>query len=288
MKNALDSSYAGGDAFLAKFAGDGKLLFSTYIGGSGADEIFAIVVKVDNDVFLAGDTYSSDFGLQRLAEETERLHRRLHRPPQRRRRPLYWLSYIGARPGATRALGVTVDGSGSPYVVGYTSAKNSPTTEHAVQPNFTGGFRDAFLLKLTPDGSAAQYLTYIGGSSTQSGPRMKPPPPRLHGLVYVAGATSVSTDLNSTRPVQDGYKGAQDGWVARLDIEAGKVVSSTFSRGAKSDNLLGIALGPGETSLSSAKAFPRTSASRHPPEDLRRRRRHHPSPTLGTLGWPRH
>ena len=177
MKNALDSSYAGGDAFLAKFAGDGKLLFSTYIGGSGADEIFAIAVGPDNDVFLAGDTYSSDFGTpdawqKKLSGSTDGFIARLSAAGDQ----LYWLSYIGARPGATRALGVTVDGSGSPYIVGYTSAKNFPTTEHAVQPNFTGGFRDAFLLKLTPDGSAAQYLTYIGGSfSGQSDPDEPPP-----------------------------------------------------------------------------------------------------------------
>ncbi|HLK68006.1 MAG TPA: SBBP repeat-containing protein [Bryobacteraceae bacterium] len=52
---------AGGDAFVAKFASDGTLVFSTLIGGSGSDVPSLIAVDASNSVYVAGSTSSPDF-----------------------------------------------------------------------------------------------------------------------------------------------------------------------------------------------------------------------------------
>jgi uncharacterized protein (TIGR03437 family) len=53
----------GGDAFVAKFASDGTLLFSTLLGGSGADVPSLIAVDSSGSVYVSGTTTSHDFPL---------------------------------------------------------------------------------------------------------------------------------------------------------------------------------------------------------------------------------
>ena len=53
----------GGDAFVAKFAPDGTLVFSTLLGGSGSDIPLLISVDASGSVYVAGYTNSSDFPL---------------------------------------------------------------------------------------------------------------------------------------------------------------------------------------------------------------------------------
>jgi len=63
---AIQSSFGGGagDVFLTKVNGDGKTLaYSTYLGGSAEDYGVAIAVDGGNNVYLTGDTGSTDFPL---------------------------------------------------------------------------------------------------------------------------------------------------------------------------------------------------------------------------------
>jgi len=61
--NAYDSSLGGGrDAFVFKLnaAGNG-LLYSTYVGGSGADEGHSIAIDTSGNAYVTGETWSTDF-----------------------------------------------------------------------------------------------------------------------------------------------------------------------------------------------------------------------------------
>jgi hypothetical protein len=70
MADAVQGSYGGGasDGCIAKLSSDGaKLLFSTYIGGSGMDQIWDI--KVDGGgVYVFGQTNSSNFPTANAAQ----------------------------------------------------------------------------------------------------------------------------------------------------------------------------------------------------------------------------
>jgi hypothetical protein len=59
----VDSSWNGsGDGFLAKLMPDGsRLVYSTYLGGSGGDFLASVVVNAEGTAWVAGGTFSSDF-----------------------------------------------------------------------------------------------------------------------------------------------------------------------------------------------------------------------------------
>src|SRR5262249_21682424 len=66
--------------------------------------------------------------------------------------------------------GVAVDGKGAAYVVGQTHSGNFPTTPGAFDTSFNGGgYGDAFVAKLSTDGHALVYGTYLGGSGDDEG-----------------------------------------------------------------------------------------------------------------------
>src|SRR4029078_6870630 len=68
--NAFQKSYGGGafDAYVAKFSASGKLLSSTYLGGSGADAGGQIALDTTGNIYYTGTTNSPDFPTLRPLE----------------------------------------------------------------------------------------------------------------------------------------------------------------------------------------------------------------------------
>src|SRR5256885_12148960 len=58
--------------------------------------------------------------------------------------------------------------SGNVYVTGRTASPDFPVV-NALQASFRGGDYDAFVAKLSPDGGALLYSTYLGGAASDSG-----------------------------------------------------------------------------------------------------------------------
>ena len=64
--DAYNTSFDGGssDIFITKLSPTGNdLIYSTYLGGSGADSGFSIAVDPHNNTYLTGKTSSTDFPL---------------------------------------------------------------------------------------------------------------------------------------------------------------------------------------------------------------------------------
>jgi hypothetical protein len=62
VSNALQTQYAGGtDGFVAEFDPNGTLLRSTYLGGAGNDQVFALIPQDDGSVIVTGISSSNDF-----------------------------------------------------------------------------------------------------------------------------------------------------------------------------------------------------------------------------------
>ncbi len=101
----------------------------------------------------------------------------------------------------------------------------------SVQPFFGGGDKDAFVIKIDPDGTSLVYITYIGGSGTDEGTGLVID---KEGSAYVVGGTN-SKDF----PVKNGYRdaisGGYDAWVAKLQPDGRDFVYSTFLGGEKDD-----------------------------------------------------
>jgi hypothetical protein len=249
VQNAFQpNTGGGGDAFVAKFTPDYKLAWSSWFGGPGADEIFGIGLGPDDSVFVTGETYSQNLATEGAWQTKLYGVSGFVAKIRPRGESVEWCTYVGGRPGYTRTQAIVVDAAGSAWVGGHTSVKEMPTTEHAVQPVFAGGFRDALLLKLTADGSAAEYLSYLGGASNgKTDPDETITALRLdsHGHVYILGETQ-APDFGVARALQGTQAGAEDVFLTRFDPLNTRIVSSTFWGGSKGDQAPALALGPGE------------------------------------------
>lgn len=251
VKNALQPAMAGGgqDGFVAKYTADYQLAWATYLGGTdGTDNIFAIAVGPDGGVYVTGETMSPGLPTPNAWMKTQGSYSSYLAKLSPAGDKIEYYTYIGFKGGYTRAQALAIDAQGRALVSGYTSSKQLPVTENALQKEFAGGFRDAFLLRLSADGSAADYLSYIGGRfNGQTDPDETAPALAIdtHGHVYVGGQTS-SSDFLRSRALQDNAGGVEDAWLLRLDIDNSRVIFSTLFGGAKKDTLLGLALGPGE------------------------------------------
>src|SRR5262249_58471749 len=133
---------------------------------------------------------------------------------------------------------------------------------------------DAFVARLSADGSALVYATYLGGSGTDSGSGITVDPST--GDALVTGWTS-STDFPTANPLQPTNHGLDDAFVARLRADGSALVyRSEVGRGGK-DEGYGIAVDPttGEalvTGSTSSTDFP-TANPLQPNDDGPRQRR---------------
>jgi hypothetical protein len=251
VKNALEPQMSGGgqDAFIAKFTPDYKLAYSTYFGGVGhTDVINAIAIGPDDSLYVTGETMSPGMATEKAWNKTAYSYSSFVSRLTPEGDAVKYATYIGWKGGYTTATAIAVDASGRVYVGGNTTSKQVATTDNALQKSYAGGLRDAFLVRLSEDFSTADYVSYLGGSS--SGPA--DPDESItalaidaHGFVHMAGHTN-SKDFPGKRALQADQAGSFDAFVLRLDLENQDVISATFWGGTKKDENVSLALGPGE------------------------------------------
>jgi Beta-propeller repeat len=166
--NAFQSSYGGGvsDGFFAELnAAGSQLVYATYLGGTGDDTAYAVALDPAANVYLTGQTQSSNFpllqALQATYGEGDAFVVKLNASSQ-----VLYSTYLGGT-GSSTGTGIAADAGGNAYVAGYTIAPDFPVTFGAYQPSNHGSY-DAFVAKLSADGSAILSATYFGGSGAES------------------------------------------------------------------------------------------------------------------------
>lgn len=251
VKDALQPQMGGGgqDAFIVKYTPDYKMAYATYFGGtSGTDNIYAIATGLDDALYVTGETMSPGLATPGayvpLHQSFSSFLAKISPAGDR----IEYFTYLAWRGGYTTARALAVDGLGRAHVAGFTTSKELKVTPNAIQPAFAGGLRDAFLLRMNPEGTDAEVLTYLGGSTrgtTDPDETANSIHIDAHGHVYVTGETS-SPDFPGRRVVQPAHGGVQDAYLMRLDLDANQIIYSTFWGGGKKDAGLALALGPGE------------------------------------------
>src|SRR5262249_10853712 len=104
------------------------------------------------------------------------------------------------------------------------------------------GVNNVFVARLSADGSALVYSTYLGGSSDDYGHGIAVDP--TTGDALVTGWTS-SANFPTANPLQPNYGGgAYDAFVARLSADGSALVYSTYLGGSANDGGEGIAVDP--------------------------------------------
>ncbi|MFC1551921.1 SBBP repeat-containing protein [Candidatus Latescibacterota bacterium] len=163
--DAYCKEHSGGwrDGFIAKLSTDGSSLeYSTYIGGSGSDGVYNIVIE-ENNIYVLGSTSSPDFPTTPDAYDTEYSYwdcfvTKLNAAGTK----LLYSTYLGSGT-IGGANNLAIDKKGCAFIAGSTYSLDFPTTPDAYDPD-SNGLYDVYVAKLNSSGSDLEYSTYFGGS----------------------------------------------------------------------------------------------------------------------------
>jgi hypothetical protein len=261
------------DAFVAELnpSGDG-LIYSTYLGGTGGSTTSSgIALDSSGDAYVAGWTYSSAFPTANAAEPTflgsggssDGFVTKLN--PQGS--ALLFSTFVG---GSGLSIGgggrsgdavfaLALDPSGNAYVTGTVSSTDFPTVNpFQARP---AGFEDAFVTKVSADGSAFLYSSYLGGapSAAGGGNQGYGIAADANGEAYVVGFTS-TTDFPTVNALQPTSRGPSDAFVTKVSPQGNSLVFSTYLGGTGTESAEGVALDSAGnayiTGLTSSSDFP--------------------------------
>ncbi|NOZ29074.1 MAG: DUF11 domain-containing protein [Chloroflexi bacterium] len=269
VKNAFQpGSVPGADAFITKLdSGSGALLYSTYLGGQGAESGEGVYAD-GNAVYVTGYTNSVDFpitngafqgqyggGTAAGSEYGDAFVTKLD-TAKSGASSLVYSTYLGGS-GDDVGTDIVVDAlDDTCYVTGWTESADYPI-QGALQSALKGT-TDAFVTKLNAAGTALIYSTYLGGSGGETGFGIV----EDGGKVYVAGGTG-SADFPVTNAYQSSYGGHGDGFITGINAAGTALLYSTFLGGSDSDDIEALALNDGKlyaVGSTSSQNFPTVQA----------------------------
>jgi hypothetical protein len=263
---AFDTSANGGfeDAFVTKLSPSGSSLdYSTYLGGEGADNGFAIAVDSLGAAYVTGETQGGGgFPTTAGAFDTA-LHDKFIAFVTKLSPSGSSLTYStflgGPDDGEEAGRGIAIDTLGAAYVTGNTSSEEFPTTAGAFDTSFDL-LGDAFLTKLNSTGSGLVYSTYLGGSGDDIGRGIAVD---SLGTAYVTGETRSSNF--PTAAAFDSSLGLQDAFATKLSSTGSTLAYSTYLGGSGGERGSSIAVdGAGSayvTGDTSSSDFPTTAGA---------------------------
>ena len=245
IKNALQGTKAvGADAFVTKLSPDGKsLVFSTFLGGSGLDNVHGLALDAAGGVYLTGFTSSDDFPTHNALQPTRgglvgAASAYVTKLTPSADAIVYSTFLGGAAPSGGWA--VAVDSTGSAVVSGIITGNGLPV-KNAFQATYGGGQNDIFVAKLNPAGTDLIFSTYLGGSGLDF-QNANVLALDSAANIYVTGFT-YSSDFpleNSLQPfvgATTGYK--TDAFIAKFS-PTGSLIYSTLIGGQGDDRGGGI------------------------------------------------
>jgi gliding motility-associated-like protein len=245
---AYQTTFGGvSDAAIAKLDPQGSSFFyATFVGGSNGDFPQSMFVNANNEVYVYGNTQSTNFptvaGSYSTAFNggtTDIYIFRLSATGN----ALLGSTFVGGNQndgnngisfnyGDTYRGEIILDASSNVYIASFTSSVNFPTTAGAYDVTHNG-LQDGVVFKLNSTLTSLQWSTFLGGSQNDGAYGL-----RLDaiGNVYATGVTSSSGFPTTAGTVYTTYQGGGfDGFVAYLVNNGTGLGSSTFFGTALSD-----------------------------------------------------
>jgi len=237
VDDGYDGTHNGeNDVFLTKFSPEGRVVWSTYLGGSLTDRCLGIATGASGGVYLTGRTSSEDFPTLDGAYDVD-----LNGGSDvfvanfSGEGNLLWSTYLGGGLD-DEGSGIAVGSAGEIYVTGKTSSVGFPATAGvAYDPTYNGSW-DAFLARFDA-GGALIWSTFLGGTGVDGGQAVGADGA---GSICVTGYTE-SSDF----PVAGGFDashngGGRDVFISKLNGD-GSLRWSTYLGGSGSEEPFGIA-----------------------------------------------
>ena len=237
---AADTAYSGGEAFAAKLSPAGNtLIYSSFIGGNGAETGYGIAIDAAGDAVVTGNTSSTNLPTTATAFQssyagnTDIFVAKLNSAGS----AFTYLSYVGGS-SIDIAYNVTLDGAGKIYLTGQTSSSNFALSSNAFQTALRGS-TDAFVTVLDPSvgGSAGLiYSTFLGGSNNvEAGLGIGVD---AGGRIYIAGQTDSSNFQVTAGAYKTTNASKADAFVVMIDphaAAANSLVYGSYFGGTKDD-----------------------------------------------------
>ncbi len=250
---------ANGSAFVTKLnpAGSG-LVYSTFLGPASA---LAIAVDAAGSAYVTGNTsngFPTTSGAYKTTCNTNEPDPFVTKLNSDGSALVYSTCLAGVTHPAPGAIGwgIQVDSTGAAYVAGQVGSQDFPTTPGAFQTTF-GGVNDsvhynAFVTKLTPDGSGLIYSTYLGGDTEDFGLAIAVD---SAGVAYITGSTTslnfpTTPDAQQATIAGNTNRGGKfpvitsDAFESTLSADGSHLIYSTYLGGSNNDGGAGIAVDP--------------------------------------------
>ena len=224
------------DAFVAKFSPDGQLVFSTLIGGTKADTGGLLRVDDQGNVYLAGQTASPDF------PTTPGAYQRAFPAGQGTEASVGYVLKLDPTGGSLvfstlfveSFAAMQLDNQHNILLSGNTTATNFPTTAGAFSRALRGD-RDAFVCRLSADGSQLLSSTLFGGRGYEEGKCLAVDSDQN---VYLAGCSG-STDLPvATNALKKRLTGTINGYFAKFDRDLTTLRYASYYGGSAAYNFV--------------------------------------------------
>jgi gliding motility-associated-like protein len=220
------------DAFILKFSNNGTRLWATYYGGTLGEEGVSIVADKWGNIFVTGETGSSDFPLQNtgtffqgtIAGYSDIFILKFDSIGNR----LWGTNYGGNENELSNSI--SCDKTGNIMLTGWTRSTNFPVKNSGTY--FNGAIAsssynsDAFILKFDNLGNRL-WGTYYGGSGDDAGHSVMSDE---DGNIFVTG-TTLSTNFpvkNSGTFFQGAFSGVQDIFILKFDSIGNRLWATYF------------------------------------------------------------
>jgi hypothetical protein len=211
---ALNTTHNGAlDVFVVCLASNGQnLLYSTFLGGSSVESGRALALDAAGNVWLTGETASTDFPTTADALNTtyNGVYDVFVACLASNGHTLLYSTFLG---GSSYDYGwaLAVDATGNAWLTGWTedATTDFPTTPDALNTTHNGD-RDVFVACLASNGQTLLYSTFLGGSEWETGRALAF---NAAGNVWVAGNTQDATTDFPTTP--DAFDSTHNG---NLDV----------------------------------------------------------------------
>ncbi len=209
--NGQQMNFGGGlkDGFLGALDEQGNLVWSTYVGGSGIDEVRNSSSDIYGNIYIVGTTSST--GMATVGAHQTNFGggaTDAFMSQYNVNGGMIWRSYFGG-PGTDEGSAMVADKLGNIYFGGQTNSQGL-SLNNPFQNNVAGG-TDAFFSKFTVEGFP-QWTSYYGGTGNEELNFLNVD--FTQKLLFAGSAASANLSDNGW---QSALNGGQDGWFGKLE-----------------------------------------------------------------------